>query len=504
MVSQSFMATHSRKCIQGQAPRCVKVTLSKEACVALTARHRDKSNLFKTDLHSAWTEIDEAVKSITSSHHKSFRHVQNVLCMGHGMLRYQCSKLNAWNAFCWKKRNEGKENGATGKAVLQELVKDKDNRTKYHQLTEDEKVSILAEYAEHKETKTSGVRILAKAKVNDVPHTLKAVENEASGYNRICALTNLRAHTGAETILYTTHGSTDCPLRGIIFVTKGVSDFMSTVMNIDNQDLVGKMEGFSVQGMQGAAKNHQKRSSAIQGAIRDEINKTLHRSYITKDPEARMHWANYWRNMVQRYLVIIEGWPDNIPFVNLSSVSSALPDLEMLLRKWESHAIHWRRFDKDEYCALQEERNKKLESGEVAEERHQTHSDKGKKCVRALGGSQGKKAYKSAEMVVSDDEDETAPATASTGVPHTGLNTMASRPATASTDAPYTGSSNELATASLFTNGSLDNMMFGTPDLSTTGSLDFNNVMAGIGFDMNYDNMDFGMMAGADDAMFSD
>lgn len=57
--------------------------------------------------------------------------------------------------------------------------------------------------------------------------------------------------TGAETILYTTRGSTDLPLRGISFATEGVDEFMSSVMNIDNQDLVSKMEGFAVQGMKG-------------------------------------------------------------------------------------------------------------------------------------------------------------------------------------------------------------------------------------------------------------
>ncbi|KAG2065461.1 hypothetical protein BDR04DRAFT_1032714 [Suillus decipiens] len=56
-------------------------------------------------------------------------------------------------------------------------MKDEDNHTEYHQLTEDKKASILAEYAKHKETKTSGICILAKAKVNNVTHTLKAVEN---------------------------------------------------------------------------------------------------------------------------------------------------------------------------------------------------------------------------------------------------------------------------------------------------------------------------------------
>ncbi|KAG1749167.1 uncharacterized protein EDB91DRAFT_1011812, partial [Suillus paluster] len=76
-----------------------------------------------------------------------------------------------------------------------------------------------------------------------------------------------------------------------------------------------------------AEENHKKLVSDVRGAICREINRTLHKFVITQDPSARMHWANYWRSVVQRYLVVIEGWPDNIPFVNLSNVSSTLPDL---------------------------------------------------------------------------------------------------------------------------------------------------------------------------------
>jgi hypothetical protein len=64
-------------------------------------------------------------------------------------------------------------------------------------------------------------------------------------------LHHLRSRTGAETIFYATRGTTDLPLRGVIFATEGVQDFMGSAMSIDNQDLVGKMEGFAIQGMKG-------------------------------------------------------------------------------------------------------------------------------------------------------------------------------------------------------------------------------------------------------------
>ncbi|KAG1720872.1 hypothetical protein EDB19DRAFT_1575740, partial [Suillus lakei] len=62
---------------------------------------------------------------------------------------------------------------------------------------------------------------------------------------------------------------------------------------------------------------------------------------ITGEPRAAMQWMHYFCNVVQRYQVIIEGWPESIKFTNLSNVSSALPDLKMLERQWKSGATKW-------------------------------------------------------------------------------------------------------------------------------------------------------------------
>jgi len=68
--------------------------------------------------------------------------------------------------------------GATGKDVLQELVKS--HCAEYQEFTDDEKAELLLEYSEHKDTQATGIRISTKSKVNDVTQTLKAVENEVS------------------------------------------------------------------------------------------------------------------------------------------------------------------------------------------------------------------------------------------------------------------------------------------------------------------------------------
>ncbi|KIJ58419.1 hypothetical protein HYDPIDRAFT_75130, partial [Hydnomerulius pinastri MD-312] len=373
-----------------------KITLSKEARSELQVQRREKNDRFKKDLNTAWQQIDDATKTIALSNHKSVDRVQRELYLGLNSFRGRRSKPSAWNAFCWKKKREqaAHDGGNLGKGALLSLVQE--SREEYHGLSDEERTNLLNEYMDHRGMKTFGLRATAKLKVNDVTQTLKAVENELIG---------LQCRTGAETILYTTRGSTDLPLRGVAFATEGVENFMGTVMRVDNQDLVSKMEGFAVQGMKGAANNHQQRVSQVRGSIREIINLKLQE--ITGDPNAKMQWAHYFRNVIARYMAIIRNWPERIPFTNLSTVSSALPDLEMLLRMWESGAIFWELLSEEQYATLRRERNEKLNSGELVEHTRRARSDKGTKRSRPTKSTgPSRRAFKSSETVNTDDEEE--------------------------------------------------------------------------------------------------
>src|SRR5712691_6426065 len=98
-------------------------------------------------------------------------------------------------------------------------------------------------------------------------------------------------------MLFTTRGTTDMPLRAVAFTTNGVEHFLEGVIKTNTQDFLGKMEGFTVQGMKGinissadfmllsiilgAAQNHQQRVSAIRADIQNEISEAL--SKLTGD-----------------------------------------------------------------------------------------------------------------------------------------------------------------------------------------------------------------------------
>jgi hypothetical protein len=97
-------------------------------------------------------------------------------------------------------------------------------------------------------------------------------------------------------MLFTTRGSTDFPLRGVSFATKGVEDFLEHGLKTDEQDFIGKMEGFAIQGVKGlffffqswyfftvnvpigAAKNHQQRVSSLRADVRSQIQEGLRES----------------------------------------------------------------------------------------------------------------------------------------------------------------------------------------------------------------------------------
>jgi len=76
---------------------------------------------------------------------------------------------------------------------------------------------------------------------------------------------------------------------------------------------------------------------------RSELRRTIQDAlrHITQNDAALMRWPNYWKEIVERYEVIIVGWPyKDVPFRNLSDVPN-LGKLELLLDKWQRKEIRF-------------------------------------------------------------------------------------------------------------------------------------------------------------------
>ena len=78
-----------------------------------------------------------------------------------------------------------------------------------------------------------------------------------------------------------------------------------------------------------------------------------------------MRWPSYWKDIVVKYHVIIEGWPhEEVPFRNLSDVSN-LQKLDILLRGWQSGEIFFRRLSDEEFQMLSAARAAAVQESEA-------------------------------------------------------------------------------------------------------------------------------------------
>lgn len=84
--------------------------LTKEARAALNERRQEASLRYRAALDEAWSNLDETLAKIASDHNKSLRRVESDLRLGRPVSLQRHSRKNAWNAFCWKKCKEDKEN----------------------------------------------------------------------------------------------------------------------------------------------------------------------------------------------------------------------------------------------------------------------------------------------------------------------------------------------------------------------------------------------------------
>ncbi|KAF8331608.1 hypothetical protein F5887DRAFT_1081199 [Amanita rubescens] len=238
------------------AKRLPRPPLGKSAQNEVNERRRVAAANYNHTVDELWSKIRQESERIAVEHHKSLQKVSTDIHMRPTVSLGKHCKISSWNAFIWKKRELEKENqtsnGAIGKGVLQDLVKKWQDE--YHKLSPVEKAALNKEYEQHKAQVAKGTRISSRSKVRDVVTTVGVVENMLAG---------LRSRSGMETQVFAACGSVDIPLKSISISTPGVQDFMEKTMHIDQIEYLGKMEGYALQGVKGAASNHNERRSTL-------------------------------------------------------------------------------------------------------------------------------------------------------------------------------------------------------------------------------------------------
>ena len=83
---------------------------------------------------------------------------------------------------------------------------------------------------------------------------------------------------------------------------------------------------------------------------------------------------------IQHHKIIIKGWPNAIPFKNLSKGLGALMELENLLEMWQIDMTYWKAITEDKLQVLENKCQQEIDVGNIlALVEHCRHSNYGQR-----------------------------------------------------------------------------------------------------------------------------
>lgn len=98
-----------------------------------------------------------------------------------------------------------------------------------------------------------------------------------------------------------------------------------------------------------------------------------------------MKYVNYDPGIVQRYKVVIKGWPNDIPMVNPSEIAS-LDDLLRIREAWRIGTAFWEKLTQAEVKKHMESVQTRLDAGETIGRKRKKRADAGKKRGKRNAG----------------------------------------------------------------------------------------------------------------------
>jgi hypothetical protein len=106
MPLQSYVAGRPLQATQ-PVKRHPRPRLSAAANADIRAHQREKNTAYNNALDDANKAINDIIENLAVTHKKSIHRVQSTLHMGRDSItNAQRTKSSAWNAFCWKKAKE--------------------------------------------------------------------------------------------------------------------------------------------------------------------------------------------------------------------------------------------------------------------------------------------------------------------------------------------------------------------------------------------------------------
>ncbi|KAF8517055.1 hypothetical protein BU17DRAFT_67170 [Hysterangium stoloniferum] len=177
--------------------------------------------------------------------------------------------------------------------------------------------------------------------------------------------------TSSMAITVQTSGEGSSPLY---YMDPAARQFVEIVLGMDVDTFCLKFESFAILGLQKFVKNDNDRRSLQKSQIRSTVRDRLRK--ITGEDGLNMEWTAYKDLIIDKYHVILDGWPKDIVF---NPADLGTKSLAVVIAALEDGTCNWKKLTEESYIKYVQERERKIQAGEVHIPKCKRHSDAGQK-----------------------------------------------------------------------------------------------------------------------------
>ncbi|KAG9091257.1 hypothetical protein FS749_016672 [Ceratobasidium sp. UAMH 11750] len=295
-----------------------------------------------------------------------------------------------------KVADEANEGKYTCTIKVNDLVTD-EVRERYRNLTDDQREEILADHCDYRNSNATGSYITDKSDHHAARAKLDAVDK---------LLDSLQEQHSVHFLFIAVPGTPTSYVKRHITITSAVERFWVLSCPEAMHTWSTRLESFCVGGIHELLIKDQQSSLDIRGQIRVLLGQKL--AQISGDPKATMSYARYERDIVDRYGIILEGWPFPV-LRNLADERASNTELALLHRRLANNECFFRKLTDAEIEARADcpDTSEATASGK----KRATRSDKGTK----RGPQRGTLARRAASVALSHTNMLSTPNTEATG-----------------------------------------------------------------------------------------
>ncbi|KAF8519507.1 hypothetical protein BU17DRAFT_65911 [Hysterangium stoloniferum] len=340
--------------------------LAKHQRNTVAQRNANKQKAMWHDIKAEWERQEDAAVTLAQKHGQKveWMHIRLQRLPEYG----KTCKINTWNAFIHVRsmdlNQEGSDLPVGEKLRLTELVKLANSTNEYESLPKDKIDAMMACLQEARQRDATGSRSQPKAIRQDVHQTSKHVHKELMTLGSHC-------RTSSMAITVQTSGEGSSPLY---YMDPAARQFVEIVLGMDVDTFCLKFESFAILGLQKFVKNDNDRRSLQKSQIRSTVRDRLCK--ITGEDGLNMEWTAYEDLIIDKYHVILDGWPKDIVF---NPADLGTKSLAVVIAALEDGTCNWKKLTEESYIKYVQECERKIQAGEVHIPKRKRHSDAGQK-----------------------------------------------------------------------------------------------------------------------------